>query len=336
MKTAAVILAAGQGTRMRSSLPKMLHPLLGRPMVSYAIESASQAAASQPVLVVGYGADEVRGVVGEDVRYAIQAKQLGTAHALQVARPMVDPDADLVLVTPGDLPLLTVETLRDLILAQMENLGPVTMCVVTAADPRGFGRVIRKADGSVAAIVEEASASPEQLAVRELNVGAYCFSTAWIWDALDRIEVSPKGEYYLTDAIALAARSGLSVRATCLVNPEEAVGINTRVHLAEAEDALRQRINQRWMLAGVTIHNPATVTIEPGVEIGQDTVIHAGSHLLGTTRLGRNCVIGPIAVLQDAVLGDSCRVFASVVSGETLPDGTFRGPQAQGKGRRRE
>ncbi len=187
---------------------------------------------------------------------------------------------------------------------------------------------MRLPDGSVGAIVEEASASPEQLAVRELNVGAYCFSAGWIWDALERVAVSPKGEYYLTDTIALAVQEGLQVRAVCLDDPLETIGINTRVHLAEAEQAMRQRINTGWMLAGVTLTDPGSITIEPGVAIGRDTIIHAGSHLRGNTRTGQGCIIGPNTILQDAVLGDGCRVFSSVVDGAALPDGQSAGPFA--------
>jgi bifunctional UDP-N-acetylglucosamine pyrophosphorylase/glucosamine-1-phosphate N-acetyltransferase len=328
MKTAAVILAAGQGTRMRSSLPKILHPILGRPMITYALENARQLSDSKPVLVIGHGADAVRQAVGDGADFAIQAEQLGTAHALQQAHPVVDAQADLILVTAGDMPLLKLETLQRLVKEQAANPGPITMSTINAADPKGFGRVIRLPSGSVGAIVEEASATPEQLAVRELNVGAYCFSASWIWDALKRVAVSPKGEFYLTDTVALAVQEGLPVKAVCLDDPLETIGINTRVHLAEAEQAMRQRINSRWMLAGVTLTDPAGTVIEPGVEIGRDTVIYGGTSLLGSTRTGQGCEIGPNALLRDAALGEGCRVVYSVVEAASLADGESIGPFA--------
>jgi len=328
MLTAAVILAAGQGTRMCSRLPKILHPILGKPMIAYALENARQVSDSLPVLVVGHGAEAVRQAVGNEALFALQSEQLGTAHALQQARPVVDPRAGLVLVIAGDMPLLQMETLRRLVQTQAENPGPVTMSTVIAEDPKGFGRVLRTPQGSVSAIVEEAAALPEQLAVRELNVGAYCFSAAWLWNALERVKVSEKGEYYLTDTIALAVSEGQAVQAVCLEDPFETIGINTRVHLAEAEGAMRLRINTRWMLSGVTISDPRTATIEPGVELGPDTVILPGSHLYGRTRTGRSCVIGPNTILRDAFLGDDCQVVSSYVSGATLEAGQRVGPFA--------
>lgn len=334
MRTAAVILAAGQGTRMRSSLPKILHPILGKPMIAYALENARQLSNTDPVVVIGHGAGAVRQAIGDGARFAVQDEQLGTAHALQQACTAVDQAADLILVTAGDMPLLRAETLRRLIEVQAANTGPITMSTVIAEDPKGFGRVIRRADGGVMAIVEEASASPEQLLVKELNVGAYCFSAAWIWDALQRVKVSPKGEFYLTDTVALAVEEGLSVQAVMLDDPMETIGINTRVHLAEAEAAMRRRVNTRWMLAGVTISDPAGTTIEPDVEIGADTLILPGSHLCGRTRTGRGCVIGPNTLLQDAVLGDACRVVSSVLSGAILADGQSVGPFAHLTGSR--
>ena len=159
-------------------------------------------------------------------------------------------------------------------------------------DPRGFGRIVREADGHVKAIVEEAQATPEQQAIRELNVGVYCFSPKWLWDALRRIPLSPKGEYYLTDLVAIAVGDGLSVEAELLDDPEEGIGINTRNHLAEAMAILRRRINQHWMLEGVTLVDPQTTYIEPGVTIGMDTVIWPNTHLLGDTKIGEGCVRG--------------------------------------------
>src|SRR5512142_2888698 len=200
MKVVAVLLAAGQGTRMKSSLPKVLHPLCGKPLLWYNLQAVKQASTEKPVVVVGHGAEQVCAFVGDEADCAVQDPQLGTAHAVQQAEPLAKGKADLVIVTYADMPLLRGETFQKLVEAQQGNSGPLTIMTVMADDPRGFGRIVRNADGSVQAIVEEVVATPEQLAIKELNAGAYCFRSDWLWDALQRIEKDPhKGEYYLTE-----------------------------------------------------------------------------------------------------------------------------------------
>jgi len=178
----------------------------------------------------------------------------------------------------------------------------------------------------VQAIIEEAHATPEQLAIRELNAGVYCFRAEWLWQALERIPLSPKGEYYLTDTVGLAAEEGLPIEVSIVDDPAEALGINTRVHLAEAETHLRQRINRRWMLAGVTILDPATTYIEADVTIGADTVLYPNTHLRGNTTIGSHCRIGPNSILEDTRVGDHCLVLASVTEGAILEEGVSMGP----------
>lgn len=328
-KITAVLLAAGQGTRMKSSLPKVLHPVCGRPMVWHALEAARAASTETPVLVVGVGADQVRKTLGESVRYAVQEKQLGTAHAVMQAETLLAGQSDYVLVTYADMPLLRGETLRRLVETQQTNPGPMTMLTVFYDDPRGFGRVIRKPDGTVSAIVEEYVATPEQLAVRELNVGAYCFRADWLWQALRRIPMSPKGEYYLTDTVALAVQDGLPVQAIVLNDLTETIGVNTRVHLAEAEAAMRRRINEMHMLNGVTLIDPATTYIEAGVTIGPDTVIWPNTCIQGETSIGSGCAIGPNTHIRASKIGDRCTVFFSVMEGAWLENDVEMGPFAR-------
>lgn len=326
MKITAVILAAGQGTRMRSELPKVLHPLVGRPMALYSLETAQQATGTTPVMVIGYGAGKVQQTVGEAARYVIQEPQLGTAHALMQAEPLLRHESDLVLVTTADMPLIRTETYQRLIQVQQAHSGPVTLLSAMADPSSDFGRVLRDADGSVQAVVEVAQASQAQLAIGEVNTSVYCFAASWLWDALRRIPLSPKGEYYLTDAIGLAVSEGLSVQAVTVEDPEEALGINTRVQLAQAEAALRQRINRAWMLAGVTLIDPAATYIEPGVRIGADTTIWPNTFLQGATEIGGNCSIGPNAILRDTRVGDRCKVLASVLEKAVLEDNVDIGP----------
>lgn len=330
MKVAAILLAAGQGTRMRSSTPKVLHPLCGKPMLWHVLRAVREACTEKPVLVVGHGAEPVRSLAGDEAEFAVQEPQLGTAHAARQAEPLLKGKSDYVLVTYADMPLLRGETLKRLVDAQRANTGPVTILSVAADDPRGFGRVVRGPDGTVEAIVEEFGATPKQRQIHELNVGAYCFEETWLWDALKRIKADPaKGEYYLTDIVEVARREGKAVQAVVLEDLAETIGINNRVHLAEAETAMRQRINRQHMLNGVSLADPASTYIEAEVTIGEDTRIEPNTHLLGKSVIGRGSVIGPNAIVRDSTIGDRCKVVASVMEGAVLEEDVDIGPFAR-------
>jgi len=330
MKISAIILAAGQGTRMRSNLPKVLHPLLGQPMAWYALQAARQVTGSEPVMVIGHGAETVEQTLGRQAAsYVVQEPQLGTGHAVMQAEPLLQGVADLVLVTYADMPLVGPEMLRQLVAAHQSSNAVISLVTVIAADPRGFGRIVRDADGQVQAIVEEAQATPEQLAIRELNASVYCFSANWLWPALQRIPLSPKGEYYLTDLVGLAVADDLPVQALVADDPSEMIGVNTRVHLAEAEALLRRRINQGWMLQGVTMINPDATYIEPGVSIGPDTLLWPDTYLRGRTVIGSGCELGPNTIIQDSQVGDKCTILASVLEGARLEDHVEVGPFAR-------
>ncbi len=329
MKITAVILAAGQGTRMRSDLPKVLHPVCGVPMIEYALRAAWDATSEVPVVVIGHGAEAVNEFLGETARCVVQDPQLGTGHAVQQAESTLRGKTDLVLVAYADMPLLRPETLKQLVEVQKVNRGPLSIMTVYSPDPRGFGRVVRGPDGGVQAIVEEAAATGDQLSIHELNVGVYCFSGEWLWDALHQIKISQKGEYYLTDTVALAVQAGLTVQALVIDDLVETIGINTRVHLAEAEAAMRQHINHAHMLAGVTIVDPASTYIEPGVKIGRDTVVWPNTYLRGKTVIGEGCVIGPNTIAEDTKVGDCCEILAAVMEGAVVEDNVGIGPFAR-------
>ena len=327
MDLSIVILAAGEGTRMKSDLPKVLHRLGGRPLVSHALETARALTDAPPALVVGHGAEAVKEAVGEGAIYVNQTEQLGTGHAVLQARDALRGRSGLVLVSYADMPLLTEQTLGRLVESQRGNSGPVTMLTLVQDNPRGFGRVVRGENEAVIEVVEEAVATPEQLAIRELNAGVYCFDADWLWEHVDQIPLSlPKEEYYLTDLVGMAVDEGCDVAAVVADAPEEALGINTRVHLAEAERVLRRRINERLMRAGVTIVDPATTYVDEGVVVGQDTTIRPNSHLRGETRVGGRCTIGPNSVIEDSTIGDGCSVLASVVEEAVMEDGSDIGP----------
>jgi bifunctional UDP-N-acetylglucosamine pyrophosphorylase/glucosamine-1-phosphate N-acetyltransferase len=326
MKVASIILAAGQGTRMRSKLPKVLHPILGKPMVWHALNAINDLVDVNPLIVIGHGGDSVREVIGNQADYAVQAEQLGTGHAVACARSMLEGKADVILVTFADMPLLRNESLRTVITMHAETDSPVTMTSFIGEEARGFGRVVRNDEGHVIAIVEQADATPEQLAICEYNVSAYCFSADWLWKALDSIPMSPKGEYYLTDTVGLAVDQGFAVNSLVLEDPDEAVGINNRVHLAYAQKVMQRRINEKWMLAGVTITNPDVTIIETEVAIGQDTVIQPNSHLRGNTTIGEDCEIGPGTIVEDSLVGNHAQLLKSVIECAEIGNHVTMGP----------
>jgi len=325
-KLSVVILAAGQSTRMKSELPKVLHPLAGKPMVQYAVEMAAELTPEKPLLVVGNGADQVRQAVGDQVIYVEQRELLGTGHALLQARPLLEGRSEMVLVWYADMPLLSADTQRQLLELQAESKGPIAMLTVEADDPMGFGRILRDEASQVIGIVEEAVATDAQKAIRELNCGVYCFDGHWLWPHLAQLPLSPKGEYYLTDLVAMAVAEGEVVRALTISDVTEVLGINDRSHLAQAEAAMRQRINEKWMLEGVTLLAPALTFIDATVEIGQDTVIYPNTYLEGATAIGRQCRLGPNTIVRDSTIGDGCTIEASVVEGAVLEDGADVGP----------
>lgn len=326
MVTDVVILAAGKGTRMRSDLPKPLHSLMGKPIIHYVLESAAPLVKNDPVVVLGYGAEQIRQALGENVRFVDQGELLGTGHAVRQAESLLKGQSDLVLVTCVDMPLVRTRTLQQLIDTQKSNSGPMTLLTVHEEDPRGFGRVIRNANGKIQAIIEEADASPVQLEVTELNAAMYCFNADWLWENLKNIKLSPKGEYYLTDLVALAKNQDQDIETVPAEDPEELIGINTRVHLAEAGKILRRRINKELMLSGVSLIDPDTVYIESDVKIGQDTVILPNTFLQGETSIGINCQIGPDTRIFMSQIGDSCEIEFSVIEESIIENGVDIGP----------
>lgn len=326
MRIGSVILAAGLSKRMNSAIPKVIHPLLGKPLLSYAIESARMVASIPPVVVVGYASEKVKDLMKDSVVYAHQSEQLGTAHAVLMAETQLSGKVDFVVVTSADMPLITAETLQQLIEAQIKNDGPMTMVSITGEESRGFGRIIRDELGNAAAIIEEKVATAEQLQIKEYNAGIYCFKADWLWGALKKVKNSPVGEYFLTDLLEIAVQEKKTVRVITLDDANEAIGINNRIHFAEVEKIMRQRINEKLMLSGVTMIDPDRVYIETGVKIGQDTVIYPETYLRGNTQIGKNCEIGPGTIIDDSSIGDDCRILKSVLEGAVLEDHVEMGP----------
>ena len=329
MRCEAIVLAAGLGTRMNSAMPKVLQPLGGWPLLRWSVEACRQATGEEPHVVIPPEADEIRQAVGNEVHFVVQAEPLGTGHAALQAAGALNGKSELLLVTSADMPLLTSDTLRGLIEVQQANVGPVTLLTTESDPPRGFGRVERDPRGKIVGIIEEAQASPVQLGLKELNVGAYCFRAAWLWEQLPKVQKSAKGEYYLTDLVGLATASGQPIAVLKLADPNEAIGINTLEHLAEAEAAIRRRINRELMAKGVRFLDPETTYVEAGVRVASDTVLLPNTHLQGETVIGSGCQIGPNSILRNAQVGDRCRIEASVVEGAVLEQDVEVGPFAR-------
>jgi bifunctional UDP-N-acetylglucosamine pyrophosphorylase/glucosamine-1-phosphate N-acetyltransferase len=327
-----VVVAAGKGTRMRSALPKELHPLCGRPLIGHVLAVADELAAAYTVAVLSEEKiGPVRERFGDRYAYALQRDQLGTGHAVLQARPARPRDSDDVLVLYGDTPLLRPATARAVVDLRRASGALVGIMSMHVPPPSGYGRIVRDAAGQVSAIVEERNATPEQFALTECNSGVMCFDAAWLWPALDRIPRNPvKGEYYLTDlaAMAVAERGPGAAVALPAADAREAWGINDRAQLAQAEAVLRERILQDLMLSGVTVVDPAATYVDAGVTVGRDTTIWPGTLLLGATRVGAGCAIGPHATISDSAVGDRARVRHALVEHAVVAEGTDVGPFA--------
>jgi bifunctional UDP-N-acetylglucosamine pyrophosphorylase / glucosamine-1-phosphate N-acetyltransferase len=327
MGATALILAAGEGTRMKSALPKVAHAILGVPMVSYVVDAAREAGCDRVVAVTGYRAEVVEELLGE-VECVRQDLQLGTGHAVMCAREVLDASGSL-LVLSGDSPLIRAETIAALVAAREEANAAVVLLTAHLSDPTGYGRIVRDGEGSVAAIVEQKDCTPVQCGIDEVNTGIYCFDAAALFEHLDRLSTdNAQGEFYLTDMVSLFVAEALSVRAIAVDDPLETLGVNSRVQLAEATKALQRRINESHMLAGVTMTDPDLVWIAPGVEIGRDTEVLPMTFLMGRTRVGERVTLGPDTRVTDSVIDDEATVDSSVLVGAEVGPGATVGPVA--------
>ena len=322
MSIIPIILAAGQGTRMKSATPKVLHPVMGKAMIDYILDEVAKVTSLRPIVVVGHGADQVIRAVEGRADIAVQQEQLGTANAVAAAEKDAKGRAKNVLVAYADMPCLRAETIRRVCDLQQQSAAVFTMLTIIQEDSHGFGRIVRNADGSVAAIVEEAQASPQQLAIKECNVGLYCFQSEWLWESLKHVKLSPKGEYYLTDLVELANRDGKTVQAVVLEDREEALGVNTRVHLSEAEAIMRKRVNIYWMTEGVTMIDPLTTYIDHSVRLERDVTLYPNTWISGETLIRSGSRIGPCALIESSMIGRDCIICRAAVRNRQLEDHT--------------
>ena len=329
---ASIVLAAGKGTRMKSNLIKVLHPVAGVPMIVWPVTAARDAGSDPIVLVIGHQANAVQAVFrgAADIRCAMQEEQLGTGHAVACALDALDGFRGTVLILCGDTPLLTSETLKSMLAYHRNNQAAITVLTALVDDPYGYGRVLRDASGRVTRIVEQKDATPEERDIREINSGIYCMDSEFLCGNIKGISNNnAQAEYYLTDLLAIAVQKGLPCLALPTQDADEIMGVNDRVQLAEAGRVLYGRINRQHMLNGVTIIDPGATYIDLGVTIGADTVIHPGCQIGKSTIIGNACDIEANVIISGCRIGNDCHIKASsVLEDSELGEDVAVGPMA--------
>ncbi|WP_449538328.1 bifunctional UDP-N-acetylglucosamine diphosphorylase/glucosamine-1-phosphate N-acetyltransferase GlmU [Ferdinandcohnia sp. Marseille-Q9671] len=324
-----VILAAGQGTRMKSKLYKVLHPVCGKPMVQHVVDQLSTLSLQKLVTVVGHGAEKVKSQIGDKSEYALQEEQLGTAHAVMQTTSQLANEKGVTLVVCGDTPLITAETMEALI-AQHEGVGAkATILTAVADEPTGYGRIVRNSQGHVERIVEHKDATEEERSITEINTGTYCFDNEALFETLSLVSNdNVQGEYYLPDVIEILKNKGEIVSAFQTTSFEETLGVNDRVALSQAEKLMKQRINRQHMVNGVTIIDPENTYISPDAKIGPDTVLHPGTVLMGEVEIGADCEIGPHTEIKNCKIGERTVIRHSVAHDSNIGNDVAVGPFA--------
>ncbi len=325
----AVILAAGAGTRMKSEKPKVLHEVMGKPMVSHVIAQVRASGAENIIVVVGHGSEKVtEALKGEDVQFAVQKEQLGTGHAVMQAAEFLPEDGG-VFVLCGDTPLITADMLEEFAAHHEKEAGVLTVLTAGMEDPTGYGRIIRGEDGSLRKIVEQKDASEEEKAVKEINSGMFCFDAGFLKESLPKLtNDNAQKEYYITDLVGMAVNSGRGAAAWKTSDPDAIMGVNNRVQLADAASVMKRRIAEKHMMAGVTIIDPVSVYIEDDVKIGPDTEIWPGVILRGRTEIGSGCMIGKDTEIENSIIGDQVEIRRSVIKDTKVGSRTTVGPFA--------
>ena len=324
---AGVVLAAGDGVRMRSRLAKVLHRVCGKELIRYPVDLMNQLGIGKVVVVVSPGNGEaVRGLLGDRVEYVIQPAVKGTGDALGRAEDLLKGQADNVMVLTADAPLVRPESVKPLMAAHVDSSRNMTFLTCRTGFAQDFGRVVRDENGQVVEIVEAADNTDTDNEIAEVNGSVYCFRDRWLWDSVESVGAAPSGEKYITSLVRIGSSGNSTVQAITTEDPDELMGVNDRLQLSHVEAVLRQRIRDRWMLSGVTMPDPSTVYIDAEATIGQDTVILPNTSIIGRSVIGEDCEIGPNSVIRDSKLGRGCRATASVLEESTMEDGANIGP----------
>ena len=325
--TAVIIMAAGKGKRMKSNLPKVLHNLAGKPILNYVLDTVDELEVKRKILIIGYKSDKIRELIGDKIEYAEQKEQLGTAHAVLQTKKLLSDFKGDVLILSGDVPFLTVKTLKKLLEYHQTNNFCCTLISTVLKNPKGYGRIIRDKKGEIKGIIEEVDLSTDKKKVTEINSGIYCFNKEKLFQALEKVTTDNKQrEYYLTDTVKILLGEGLRVGNTIVKDYSEILGINNQLDLADASRKVYQKTLQDLMLQGVTIVDPNSTFIERGVKIGQDTIIYPFTIIEKGTKIGSNCFIGPYSHLTDTDIGKGVRVWASIIENSTVKEGANIGP----------
>lgn len=328
MNFKAIILAAGKGTRMKSQYPKVIHKVCGKEMVNHVINVSKKSGVNDIVAILGHGSEVVKERLPEGTMIAMQTEQLGTGHAVKMAKEYIN-DEDTIVVLCGDTPLIKEDTLKRLFSYHLENGYHATVLTTKVDNPTGYGRIIRDNNEDLLKIVEQKDANEEEKAVNEINSGIYCFNGKSLREALDLIDNNnAQGEYYLTDTIYIMRDKGKKVGAYNGSTIEELMGVNSRVELSKAEEIMRKRINESHMVNGVTIIDTNSTYIESDVEIGNDTIIYPGVMLKGNTKIGCNCVIDMNSSIENSTIGDNTEVKNSTIIDSKVGENTTVGPYA--------
>ncbi len=328
MNFKAIILAAGKGTRMKSKYPKVIHKVCGKEMVNHIIDVSKKSGVKDIVAILGHESEVVKNVLPQDTMIAMQTEQLGTGHAVKMAKQYIN-DEDTIVILCGDTPLIKEETLKKLFDYHIENNYKATVLTTKVENPTGYGRVIRDNNEDLLKIVEQKDGNEEELAVNEINSGIYCFEGKMLRESLDLLDNNnAQGEYYLTDTIKILRDKGFKVGAFNGSTIEELMGVNSRVELAKAENLMRKRINEFHLVNGVTIIDTKSTYIESDVQIGQDTIIYPGVMLHGCTQIGEECILGMNTSITNSVIGDYTEIKSSTIIDSTVGQNTTVGPYA--------
>ena len=322
----AVILAGGKGLRMRSDRPKVLHKICGEALINMVLSAIEASSITDPtVTVVPCDQSTMYDTIHHRTEFAVQREAKGSGHALLQAKNKVG-DSKNIVVLNGDVPFVSPKTINRLICAHQQNNAHITLLTSTLVPPKDMGRIFRTSDGEIQSIIESGETNSKTSLIDEVNAGLYCFKSSWLWEALEAINPSRTGEFYITDLVKIATKQKLSVQSISSSDELESMGINTRLELSLAENLYRKRLTENLMISGVTLTDPATVYIDQQVIVEPDTVILPNTHLKGTTKIRKGCTIGPNTIIEDTNIGSSCTVRSSVSEGAVLEDNVTIGP----------